>query len=171
MTLFDLEIMTSFVQPVGASATASASKDALTLRSNTVSRISLQDRSEPDLKTMVLALTPRICEAPIADVDLLEQCGRIVLVAVTPTALPDPIIPVPIANLPNRFWKVYAGFFRKMQRFHTFGNSATLWGSRVERCWHLIDEMLSLTRDTLTGAEQAYLDAQLKAALAGDQAR
>lgn len=170
MTL-DPEIMTSFVQPVGASATIPTSRNDIASRRNTVPRIPLRGHSEPSLKPMVLALTPRICSAPIANITLLEQYGCIVLVAVTPKDLADPIIPVPMAVLPDCFWKVYAKFFRKMQRFHTFGNSATLWGSRVERCWRLIDKMLDITRDTLTGAEQAYLDTHLKAALAGDQAR
>lgn len=170
MTL-DPKIMTLFVQPVGASATIPASGDDLALRRNTVPRISLRDRSEPKLKTMVLALAPQICGAPIADIALLEQCGCIVLVAVTPKDLADPIIPIPMAVLPDRFWKVYAKFFRKMQRFHEAGNSAVLWGSRVGRCWRLIDKMLDITRDTLTNAEQVYLDTHLRAALAGDQAR
>jgi hypothetical protein len=125
-------------------------------------------KPQTEITTAVLALTPRICEAPIANLELLERCGRVVLVAVEPQRAGDPIIPIPLARLPERFWALYAKYFNGLRRFLVLGNWDYGRGNPVADQWRIIEQLVGIASDELRGPELVYLNTQLRAALAGE---
>ena len=133
-------------------------------------------------QTCLYALAARILAAPLGKFEPVERCGRIVTVALEPSAAidyyPDPVLPIPLVALPDKFWNRYAAFVADVADFLAVAESrsfdprekARMLQKATRRLWKQADRLAKMAAVSLRAPEVAYLKARLLAALAGEMA-
>lgn len=131
----------------------------------------------------LLALTTRVIAKPLSVAKPVEYCGRVVTmkVLVDPQfyiAL-DPLFPLPLVALPDKFWNIYADFVECVDRYMRTTTSTVLsrhyktkYGRRLmKRSWKLADRLVNIASPSLRRCEALYFSVRLRASLAGERAQ
>lgn len=137
----------------------------------------------PEAELALLALTTRVIAKPLSIAEPVEYCGRVVTmkVLVDPqfyVAL-DPLFPLPLVALPDKFWNIYADFVECVDKYMRITTSTVLshydktrYGRRLmKRSWKLADRLVKMASPSLRRCEALYFSVRLRASLAGERAQ
>jgi len=143
-------------------------------------------RADITAETMLVltALTTRIVCKPLSVMKPVERCGRVVTMEVLADpqffyTSPDPLFPIPLVALPDKFWNTYSKFIDVADGYMTILASSTLGRSEKQRwlriemkkAWKLADKLVNLASSALRQHEALYFSVRLRASLAGEFAK
>lgn len=152
-------------------------------KGNTVITSASWNNFSTEARLSLLALTTRVVAKPFKVMEPVEYCGRIVTmeVLVDPQfyVAADPLFPIPLVALSNKFWNIYANFVESVDRYITVSTSTVLlpydkirYSKRlIKRAWRLADRLVKMASPSLRRCETLYFSARLRAALAGERAK
>jgi len=101
--------------------------------------------------------------SPLGKLEVMETCGRIVLVAVEEQRAPrDPIIPLALVNLGDRYNKAFAKYVRHLARYST---EQRWWNRAYSLCGKVI-KALEEVAGALAAEELSYLVMKIQVPLA-----
>jgi len=106
-------------------------------------------------------------EHTLNHVQVNEQCGRVYLVAVEPWQQKDPVFPVILAPLGNRFEEAYRKYVQHLMKYSKYCKQRKWWRRARQLCDNtLLMLMKDSGVDTLSLFELAYFVLKLQGALA-----
>ncbi|MBM4466509.1 MAG: hypothetical protein FJ014_13300 [Chloroflexi bacterium] len=115
-----------------------------------------------------------IFDGPPAYVEPIERCGCIVTVSTEPAHhRGDPYLPIPLVELPARFWGSYQQWFQALKRYldyqpNPFGGTVNKRGQLCTVARQYGEGLANELR--LSTAENRYFRLRITAALMGDTA-
>lgn len=125
-----------------------------------------------EVNTCCLARAAQVLQAPVQAMRPREQFGCIVTVAIDPLPLPkrvilDPVLPLPLVEMPWPFWDDYAIYVGYLMSFFEAHND--YWRRRcMDKARSIFSDLVRGAASVLHPDELGYFKARLLAAWAGD---